>query len=1186
MRKFVVLIVVISMLFSGVLVGFSESFDPDNISILGKSISDSITISTDSLDEIWIQQHYNFVGSDEYSESVTGTFSGLLWETYTSARDDTASGMYEALDVFNKIYGLRLDELTSDDEYEILIAEVLFCASGQKSTQQVFMDELQNSVFAFIKAIKDTAEEAEKGGELLVALADKSVEGLFSESVKEFFDSSEVFRQELLDKALLEKFAKISSYSFEVEAMWNYFNAKEKSLEEVCLYLAIADAYCKTNSMMKEQISALRSHIFVETDTFSPLTLENMLTQEEADEIVGYYRFSPNITRRLSVHTLANVLDKMYHALDIAEKDGIVVLQHELEQQTSPLLDEKILQSVAKTGVSCLIKAFPLISKIVLVTGTIQAAIDLFTQIDERAVHEKMILWLAVLQKIQYYALQDLQTILTAEDTEQFIILDDEYSNHTTYLKTKVFDAEFGMYRSICSIACQYASGYWHTFDDPLASKIPDNIEAYTPFSSQQSEIDKKSATLLAESNQLKTALPCHSEWLESFINSKNQHTASGGNVPAEGQRPEDTLWQYSSKDKNLPSSIVLYANGSKSEEYFFSYNSSHQVIGLECYRYENGEATKWFSQKYEYDENGNPTLIEHTFSQGTQKYQYVYDYNSSGQITGYSYAEYYRDALGPTDYYTFSYDGDCVSERHNKDGSSIEKFSYDESKNIVYETAEFEHGDGHFDESTTFDFTYAPFVIYTHTSESKEYGNSSGKSIVFMPHWNLSPASCGIDNSCSLHVNASGDLVRVTNANGDNICTINYQESTSSPIGLYLPKVQRAREQSMSAEDVDEKNVNAQTYGILMDWDDDGLQELFISYVQPERWYGIRKIGVYDIQGGQLITLIEDLDTTFAEAAAGMHDFAGVTMYKGIPAVFAWYRIANTSMSPWEVYYGARTYFTLWSINSQSVLHKAEITCDGNNLSYVIDSVACTEADFYSLIGDCTFLSYDSAPPTAHLSYTIETLKVDDLINILQKDSLASGTIESTYELSDASEGDDNLKAEVQTQPHFPEGEDTSTETETTPSNFEFQNEPTTPVQSISGCIANADNGLNVRQEPGTSAKIIRRIYNGEWVTITEQTTIGGMPWGRISDGWICMNYVKTEDASSKSQEYGKQYIVAPSAGSLNVRCGPGTSYQSVERIDGGEKVLIYEEKSVDGRKWGRTDIGWVCMDYLISSP
>ena len=651
---------------------------------------------------------------------------------------------------------------------------------------------------------------------------------------------------------------------------------------------------------------------------------------------------------------------------------------------------------------------------------------------------------------------------------------------------------------------------------------------------------------------------------------------------------PNSFRWEHPDEVKKLPSSIILYADGSKSEEYFFSYNSSHQVIGLECYRYENKEAIKWFSQKYEYDENGNPTLIEHSFSQGTQKYQYVYDYNSSGQITGYSYAEYYKDALGPTDYYTFSYDGARVSERHNKDGSSIEKFSYDESKNIVYETAELEHGDGHFDESTTFDFTYAPFVIYTHTSESKEYGNSSGKFIVFMPHWNLSPASCDIDDSCSLYVNASGDLVRVTDANGDNICIITYQESTSSPIGLYLPKVQRAREQSMSAEDVDEKNVNAQTYGILMDWDDDGLQELFISYVQPERWYGIRKIGVYDIQGGQLITLIEDLDTTFAEAAAGMHDFAGVTMYKGTPAVFAWSLGENTSKSPREVYYGARTYFTLWDINSQSVLHKAEIVCDGNNLSYVIDSVACTEADFYSLIGDCTFLSYDSAPPTAHLNYTIETLKVDDLIDILQKGSPASGANESTYGLSDASEGDDNLKAEVQTQPHFPESEDTSTEAEieTTPSNYEFQNEPTTPVQSISGCIANADSGLNVRQEPSTSAKIIRRVYNGEWVTITEQTTIDGMPWGRISDGWICMNYVKTEDASSKSQEHGKQYIVAPSAGSLNVRCGPGTSYQSVERIDGGEKVLIYEEKSVDGRNWGRTGIGWVCMDYLISSP
>ena len=58
---------------------------------------------------------------------------------------------------------------------------------------------------------------------------------------------------------------------------------------------------------------------------------------------------------------------------------------------------------------------------------------------------------------------------------------------------------------------------------------------------------------------------------------------------------------------------------------------------------------------------------------------------------------------------------------------------------------------------------------------------------------------------------------------------------------------------------------------------------------------------------------------------------------------------------------------------------------------------------------------------------------------------------------------------------------------------------------------------------------------------------------------------------------------MVSPSADVLNIRSGPGTSYQSIGRIPGGEALMIYNETTAEGRTWGRTDIGWVCMDYLI---
>lgn len=149
---------------------------------------------------------------------------------------------------------------------------------------------------------------------------------------------------------------------------------------------------------------------------------------------------------------------------------------------------------------------------------------------------------------------------------------------------------------------------------------------------------------------------------------------------------------------------------------------------------------------------------------------------------------------------------------------------------------------------------------------------------------------------------------------------------------------------------------------------------------------------------------------------------------------------------------------------------------------------------------------------------------------------------------------------------------------------------QPMEEIQAVMGFVSNADGGLNVRESPSTSSKSIRRIYNGEPVMITEQVVAEGLHWGRISSGWICTNYVTFEGESGALGDLFEEsspevYMVSPSAGAVNVRSDAGTSYQSIRRIAGGEELVIYEQTTAEGRTWGRTDIGWVCMDYLIPS-
>ena len=48
-----------------------------------------------------------------------------------------------------------------------------------------------------------------------------------------------------------------------------------------------------------------------------------------------------------------------------------------------------------------------------------------------------------------------------------------------------------------------------------------------------------------------------------------------------------------------------------------------------------------------------------------------------------------------------------------------------------------------------------------------------------------------------------------------------------------------------------------------------------------------------------------------------------------------------------------------------------------------------------------------------------------------------------------------------------------------------------------------------------------------------------------------------------------------------VNVRSGPDAGYDKVRQVHKGDKILVYEKKTVSGREWGRLEDGWVCLDY-----
>lgn len=131
-------------------------------------------------------------------------------------------------------------------------------------------------------------------------------------------------------------------------------------------------------------------------------------------------------------------------------------------------------------------------------------------------------------------------------------------------------------------------------------------------------------------------------------------------------------------------------------------------------------------------------------------------------------------------------------------------------------------------------------------------------------------------------------------------------------------------------------------------------------------------------------------------------------------------------------------------------------------------------------------------------------------------------------------------------------------------------------------------DSLLRVRSGPSTSYAVTAYLYNGNRVEILEQRTVNGTVWGKISKGWISLDYVELDKQNDNAQSGTTP--TPPTAAEtktviadcLCVRSGAGTNNRVVNYLYTGAKVQISETTTVGGRSWGKISSGWICLDYV----
>ena len=154
-----------------------------------------------------------------------------------------------------------------------------------------------------------------------------------------------------------------------------------------------------------------------------------------------------------------------------------------------------------------------------------------------------------------------------------------------------------------------------------------------------------------------------------------------------------------------------------------------------------------------------------------------------------------------------------------------------------------------------------------------------------------------------------------------------------------------------------------------------------------------------------------------------------------------------------------------------------------------------------------------------------------------------------------------------------------------------------TTSGTTASGTVATVINctTVRVRQAASITSTAIGSLANGSTYAVLGEKN----GWYKLdvdvdsnpkTDSWVYGQYLdvrtgttgSTGTTDSNGNIQTGMGIVANTYSGVNIRTAPGTGNAAVGKYLPGTTVEILEVTTYGASKWGRTDKGWVCMDYI----
>lgn len=484
----------------------------------------------------WINKHIEYANSDQYKEQVVQGFSGTLDDALEDIKNNGMISAYNTLDSINTILDFDLD-LTDVEEYELLLAQILFSRTGTASIDEIYDEFLSNNIITICEILIENIPEmtSSKINENVkkTKILLNTIKGLsrgdtqYNEVLNQIIENISSFGDFEFGKKFADAFDK-AGLSFAADFLKSEIDTGKNTLSEVIIYMSAGEAYCNTSDVFGDMILALRKHIAIPSDNpmFEPYQSDEMLVNDQMIwtklglKNTGYSIASDPLNTPIYLSNLAKAIENYYTQLE-AYKAGnaSVIAQNALaefvEKTADNLVDAELNAVVSLFECLPVVKHFSAIKE--LFDGT-KFVIDTFTSVDDRAYLGTMVMRLYGIAYIHYLSVDNLAIHTDSWGTiTTFSPIEQKFDANVQFADAARFDEFVAVYRAILSVATDYAEEYYTTYYetiDRIISKYPNYKPAIPTYIDMDSDTFKSVKQKIIELQMQKNDLAyewCHS---------------------------------------------------------------------------------------------------------------------------------------------------------------------------------------------------------------------------------------------------------------------------------------------------------------------------------------------------------------------------------------------------------------------------------------------------------------------------------------------------------------------------------------------------------------------------------------------------------------------------------------------------------------------------------------------------